>query len=135
MIEIYTDGACQPNPGKSGIGFLIISNNKIVKKFSHYLGCGTNNIAELTAIQYALQFILSHSKENEEIKLYSDSEYAIGCLTKNWNIKKNIELINEIKNIIKKFKNISFIWVKAHDKNEYNNMVDSLAVDIISKNK
>ena len=60
-VVIYTDGACDPNPGKGGWGAIILEDGreKILK------GCETdttNNRMELTAALRAVQAI--KEKEN-----------------------------------------------------------------------
>jgi ribonuclease HI len=53
-IVAYTDGACSGNPGPAGVGVVLI-DGKERRELSEYLGTGTNNIAELTAIELALR--------------------------------------------------------------------------------
>src|SRR5262249_5260568 len=52
-VIVYTDGACSGNPGPMGIGVVILDRGKR-REIGEYLGEGTNNIAELTAIERAL---------------------------------------------------------------------------------
>ncbi|MCK5766881.1 MAG: ribonuclease H, partial [Candidatus Atribacteria bacterium] len=44
------DGSCYPNPGSMGIGVVVYKDNVLVKKISEYIGQGTNNIAEYSAL-------------------------------------------------------------------------------------
>lgn len=127
-ITIYTDGACSGNPGPMGIGILLVSG-KHMKQTYKYLGTGTNNIAELTAILEALKAIKDPSRE---IELFTDSAYCIGLFTKGWKAKKNTELVNEIKTLLKKFPKLTFKKVKGHSDNWGNNKADSLAVYAIT---
>lgn len=123
-IHIYTDGASKGNPGHAGIGIVMIYNHHR-KEFYKYLGMTTNNIAELTAIKYALDQI--NNKTIPTI-VYSDSQYAIGCLQNSkWNPKKNKVLIENIKQQIKLFKSIQFKYVKAHSGIKENERADWLA--------
>ena len=79
-IKIYTDGASSGNPGPSGIGVLLIFGDKR-KEVSRYIGTATNNIAELSAIKTALELL----KRNDlPVRIFSDSSYSIGLLTKGW---------------------------------------------------
>ena len=130
-IEIYTDGACSGNPGPAACG-MIFRYNDIYKEMWEFIGHSTNNIAELKSIQLALLQIKNKTKYN--IKLYTDSAYSIGVLTMGWKVKKNIELVNEIKDLICQFKNIQFIKVKGHSDNKFNARADKLATSCISKN-
>ena len=89
----------------------------------------TNNIMELTAVMAALKSI---NKSIDSLEIISDSEYAIGILTKSWKPKKNIELVKKIKKQLietQKLVKESIKWthVKGHSDNEWNNYCDKLA--------
>lgn len=128
-IKIYTDGASSGNPGPSGIGILLIYGEK-KKEISQYIGQGTNNIAELTAIKVALKEL----KRNDlPVYIFSDSSYSIGLLTKGWKPKKNQTLVLEIRSLLKKFDKISFIKVKGHSGIKENEVADFLATSAIKK--
>lgn len=71
-IEIFIDGASRGNPGPSGIGVVFSDDKNIVKKIFKFIGNATNNVAEYTALIYALQEALIDRYENVKIK--SDSE-------------------------------------------------------------
>ena len=133
-IKIYTDGACKGNPGNGGWGAVIILND-VVKEIKGYCKNTTNNKMELLASIMALRTIGSA----EDIEIYTDSMYLKNGIT-NWihNWKKN-NWLNSSKKIIKnkelweeidKFNNIyniSWIWVKAHNGDFYNERADELA--------
>src|SRR4051812_18768300 len=53
-IDVWTDGACSGNPGPMGIGVVVLADGKR-REHGEYLGVGTNNIAELVAIERGLQ--------------------------------------------------------------------------------
>ncbi len=128
-IKIYTDGASSGNPGPSGIGILLIYGEKR-KKISQYIGHGTNNIAELTAIKVGLKEL----KRNDlPVCIFSDSSYSIGLLTKGWKPKKNKTLVFEIRKLLDKFNHISFIKVKGHAGIKENEVADFLATSAIKK--
>ena len=67
-VEIFTDGACQGNPGPGGWGAILrYKGNE--KELSGGEADTTNNRMELTAVISALQAL----KEPCRIKIYSDS--------------------------------------------------------------
>ena len=149
FIKIYCDGACSGNPGNAGSGLAIYSNKKKpVLLYGAYEEEGTNNIAELNALHQALLIARQTNSENI-ISIFSDSKYAIDCITtweyswkKNgWSKKggeiKNLELIIEAHTLYEKLKTkIEINHVKGHAGVEGNELADRMAVYTIkAKNK
>jgi ribonuclease HI len=89
-IHVWTDGACTGNPGPAGLGVVYIDGTDPAKKqeLSEYLGEGTNNIAELTAIERGLQLVPAEER-TRVVAVYTDSSYAIGLLSMGWKAKAN----------------------------------------------
>lgn len=137
MIEyqIFTDGAYSRLRNQGGVGIVFIKDGEKVFEYSRTLINTTNNRCELYAVIKALQSI---SKVIDKITIYSDSQYVIGTITKNWKRNKNKDLWKGFDKYYKKAqqncKNISFEWIKGHS-NEYskfakwNNLADHLAVE------
>ena len=44
-IHVWTDGACSGNPGRAGLGVVIVGDGPGHREISEYLGEATNNIA------------------------------------------------------------------------------------------
>lgn len=140
-VDIYTDGACTGNPGKGGYGAVLIYNGK-EKRISKGYRKTTNNRMELLAAIEALRLL----KEPCEVTLYSDSKYLTDAVNKNWlftwqknNWRKadkktvlNVDLWKSIVEFIG-IHNISFVWVKGHAGNGYNEICDTLAVEAYNK--
>lgn len=135
MIIVNTDGSCKPNPGKAGCGYIIVKDGTTIKEGSVYLGEGTNNIAELKAVEIALEALTELDLQNEEIELQTDSNYAVGLFTKNWKAKANTELVMKIRKDLKKFPQLTLTWVKGHNGNRYNEIADRLANQAIDTAK
>ncbi len=129
-ICLYTDGASSGNPGPSGIGVLLRFDGK-EKTISRYIGEATNNIAELEAIRVGL---LELKRQDLPVRVFTDSSYAYGVLTQGWKAKKNIELIQSIRELMTDFADIQMIKVKGHAGFEENERADVLATSAI-KNK
>jgi len=122
-IHVWTDGACTGNPGPCGIGVVVI-DGKERREISEYLGEGTNNIAELTAIERGLQAV---GDPQRPIAVYSDSSYAIGLLSKNWKAKANTELVARLRRLLVQFPNVTFVKVAGHAGVPENERCDYLA--------
>ncbi len=79
-IHVWTDGACSGNPGPMGIGIVVVADRQRAEH-GEYLGVGTNNIAELTAISRGLDLAAQLAPDRARpIRIYSDSSYALGLL-------------------------------------------------------
>lgn len=123
---VYTDGACTGNPGPAGLGVVIVLPEARVE-ISEYLGEGTNNIAELTAILRGIE----EAPTEGHLVVHTDSQYAIGVLSKNWKPKKNVELIAEIRERMRARRRISFVYVPGHAGVPLNERCDQLAREAI----
>jgi len=122
-VVIYADGACRGNPGPAGLGVIVLADGKR-QELSEYLGEGTNNIAELTAILRGLEAV---SDRTAVVRVYTDSSYAIGVLTQGWKAKANKELIANIKQEMKNFEDLGFVHVRGHSGIPLNERADELA--------
>lgn len=128
MLQIYTDGAYKSSIDQGGIGIVWMKDNKVFKKYSKGFKHTTNNKMELIAMLCAFKSIKTSM---EEVEFISDSQYVLGCLTKGWKKKKNIELWNildkEYERVKSLVKNIKFTHVRGHQDCFGNNLADELA--------
>lgn len=150
-IEIYTDGAASFNGCENAVagwGWCLLVDGDLVAQDSGRIIGGTNNQGELTAILEALKFIKENAQNpNYPIVLYSDSNYCIKGITEwinkwveyDWfrneaktSLLKNKELWQELYSL-KNELNITFLWVKGHSNNKFNEYVDFLATEETKK--
>jgi ribonuclease HI len=126
-VEIWTDGACSGNPGPMGIGVVVIDGGQRHEK-GEYLGVGTNNIAELTAIERGIELANSGGSDGQprRLRVYTDSSYAIGVLDKGWKAKANQELIARLKRRLAPL-DVEFVKVSGHAGVPENERCDELA--------
>lgn len=124
----YTDGACSGNPGPAGAGMVVIDPKGVIAESYESLGVGTNNVAELTAILRALESIPADAAE---VVIHTDSQYAIGVLTKGWRPKANQQLIADIRRVLTERKNVRFVYVPGHAGVPMNERADALAREAI----
>lgn len=132
-VTIYSDGACEPNPGKGGWAALLIYKSQ-KKEISGSEIYSTNNRMELTAAIQALEAL----KEPCEVEFYTDSIYLKRGITewlpawrkRNWKRKsgklKNVELWKSLDALLEDHQ-IKWNWVRGHAGNLYNQRVDYLA--------
>jgi ribonuclease HI len=129
-MELWTDGACSGNPGPMGIGIVAIDGGKR-KEVGEYLGVGTNNIAELTAIERALD-VAGKDAASRRIRIYTDSAYSIGVLSKGWKAKANQALIARIRDRLTVLPDVEFVKVSGHAGVPENERCDELARNAIA---
>ena len=126
-VHVYTDGACTGNPGPMGIGVVLLDGAER-KELSEYLGPGTNNIAELTAILRGLEL----APRDRPVVLYSDSSYALGLLGQGWKAKANQELVARLRGLARSFRDLRLVKVAGHAGVVENERCDELARAAIS---
>ena len=147
-ITIYTDGACSGNPGPGGWGAILMMGN-VRKEISGGSENTTNNIMELSAVIEALKLLKRPCKVN----VFSDSAYVVNAFNQKWfktwvvndfktkdgNDVKNKELwLKLLYNLdVLDFLGIrvSFIKVKGHNGDHFNELADKLARKQIINNK
>ena len=122
QIEVYTDGSWNNKTKHMGYGIYATYKSKEIR-FSEYIGLGTNNIAELTAIYTALKKLKKYRKTTPVV-IFTDSKYCIGVCTQGWKARANKELITAIKRQIGKFR----CSIKGHSGVPGNVIADKLAL-------
>jgi len=85
MLVIFTDGASLGNPGPMGIGVVIYRDGFVIEELSEYLGHGTNNIAEYTAVIRALETV--HELGDSEAHIKSDSQLVVRQLNGEYKVR------------------------------------------------
>jgi ribonuclease HI len=133
MIQIFTDGAAQGNPGPGGYG-TILRFGKHEKELSEGFRLTTNNRMELLAVIAGLESI---KKKGIPVTVISDSKYVVEAVEKGWlwtweknNFKKkaNPDLWKRYIPLHHKFKP-KFKWIKGHAGHLENERCDQLAVE------
>lgn len=154
-MRVFTDGACSSNgrPG-SKAGFAVWFPEHPELKHSQRIPDGdpqTNQRAELCAIQKAVEILETNGYTDEDIVIYTDSDYSINCLTKwipgwtarGWKTAEGKDVLHQ--DVIKdtsarlvKFKSHRFVHVRAHtggvdDLSRNNDVVDRMARSTIDE--
>jgi ribonuclease HI len=102
------------------------------KEVSEYLGIGTNNVAELTAILRALELVKDRSRL---VRLHTDSAYAIGVVSKGWKAKANQELVADLRALSAQFPLLQFVKVAGHAGVPENERADELAREAVARGR
>jgi ribonuclease HI len=142
-IKVFTDGACDPNPGQAGSGIAIYREDQISElRYGLYNPCGTNNTAELNALHQALIISKSELDSGASVAVFCDSKYAIQCVTQyasDWKNNgwkrssggeiKNLELIQEMYSLYQSLEGkIQVFHVNGHVGIEGNELADRMSV-------
>lgn len=130
VVEFHTDGACSGNPGPAGFG-VVRRTEDDYEEWRTYIGRGTNNVAELRAIESALESVEDRSRD---VRLFTDSRYAIGVLTKDWNVNANQELVKRIRKLLNAFDDVTIDKIEGHAGDPLNERADDLARGAIPDN-
>jgi ribonuclease HI len=127
VIHVWTDGACTGNPGPMGIGVVVLADGGRQER-GEFLGTGTNNIAELTAIERGLHMADKLAPDHTRpIRVYSDSAYSIGVISMGWKAKANQELVARLRKLAGQFPDLTFVKVAGHAGVPENERCDELA--------
>ncbi|HEY5243388.1 MAG TPA: ribonuclease H [Polyangiaceae bacterium] len=124
----YTDGACSGNPGPAGSGVVLVAPGGKMHEGLEYLGEATNNVAELTAILRAVEWIPADARA---IVVHTDSQYAIGVLQKGWKAKANGELVAHAKRVVAE-RGAKLVYVPGHQGVVLNERADELAREAVT---
>ena len=118
-LVIYTDGSCLKNPGPGGWCFCVLYDERdwVVSGGEQET---TNNRMELMAVIEALEFV------QEDCVINTDSQWVMKCGQSQWKRNKNIDLWDKFDEVSKDIR-IEWNWVKAHNGNKYNEIVDKVA--------
>lgn len=140
--KIFTDGACDPNPGKAGSGIALYRKNSISELwYGLYNPSGTNNTAELNALYQALAISKSELESGNSVSILCDSKYSIQCVTQwasSWEKKgwkrsggeiKNLDLIKKMHTLYQSIKGkVQVFHVNGHVGIEGNELADRMSI-------
>jgi ribonuclease HI len=118
-LEAYIDGGSRGNPGEAGIGVFFPG----VVRIAEYLGTGTNNFAEYSALVSALRFAVF--SRCDELQVFADSELVVKQIKGEYQVKNEgiRPLYDSAVRWIKLIPNFSI----AHVRREKNSEADKLA--------
>jgi len=134
-IQVFTDGSYFATTEECGAGYLILNKKSFMRFYSVKLDNGTNNTAELSAMNYALRHVielirLNTITSNIHVLLFSDSQYVLDIISEASNPRANLSLVRTLMRLvstIKQTNSIRFIKVPGHANVLENELVDFLA--------
>lgn len=129
VLEIFVDGACSGNPGPAAIGVVLRQDGKTVKEVSQAIGDATNNIAEYSALVYALQEALV--LKADRVKVFTDSELVFSQVNGSYKVKsEHLKfLFDQVQHLKRGFQHVTI----THIPREQNKEADKLATTALKK--
>lgn len=113
---IFTDGGSRGNPGHAASAF-VIKNEKEETLLGEgfYIGVGTNNEAEYTAVIKALERVTADNTGLDLISLEfrADSQLVVNQLMGEWKIKNDRirKMYEVVKALEEKFKAVKYLYI------------------------
>ncbi len=124
-LIIEADGGSRGNPGLSGAGAVVIdaASGNILREISEAVGIATNNVAEYSAVIFALEAAFEIDPA-AEIVVRMDSKLVVEQMSGRWKIKHPdmLSLGARVQELISG-KNVEFVWIPR----EQNVLADALA--------
>lgn len=112
MIEVFTDGRAEPNPGLGTYGYVVYEDGRRTHSEHGVAGHGvTNNYAEYFCLVRALEHIAGRS--DEETTVFSDSTLLVNQMTGKWRFKRGAYsgVYLEAKRLAAGFSRLTFVWI------------------------
>jgi ribonuclease HI len=132
MIYTNSDGGARGNPGPGAIGIIIREDEKILTRYSAFIGkFVTNNIAEYEALIKALELASRYTQD--ELTCFLDSELVVKQLLGEYKVKdpKLLPLFLKVQKLQENFRKIKYQHVSSWDK--FQQVVDGLLNEEMDK--
>ena len=112
MIKVYTDAAVNGNPGEVGLGVLVLKDGEQMQFKIPVEEKMDNHLAEFTAIDWALGWLLEEGLQEELIFMHTDSKVTADAISKRYTKKEaNRIVLKEIQNKLKDFSQLFVKWI------------------------
>ncbi len=121
MINIYTDGGSQDNPGPGGWA-AVIEQDGHKRELSGREARTTNNRMEITAAIKGLEA----TPEGSSVTIHSDSRYLVNTMTRDWKRNVNTDLWDRLDALVAN-RSVAWQWVRGHAGHPQNERADQLA--------
>lgn len=129
-IIIYTDGGSRGNPGEAAIGVVFKDHaGHVLKKYGETIGIATNNVAEYTAVVFALQkakqLFGKEKTKHMECEIRMDSQLVVRQMNGEYRIENE-----HLQKLFMKIWNAKFDFGKItfrHVPREQNTEADAMA--------
>lgn len=134
-VRLFTDGSCNPNPGAGGWGFILQWGDQEVER-NGWEHDSTNNRMEMMAVLEGLRALKRpcrvHVTTDSQYTLKGATEWVDGWIRRRWRTAqgepvKNKELWIEMMDELDRHTEVTWEWVRGHNKHPENERCDRLA--------
>ena len=123
-MELYFDGACEPNPGTGAAGFVLYSDGAVVAEGKKVLvGACTNNMAEYSALWLGIKEAVAQGAT--DLIIYGDSKLVVEQVNKRWKAK-NPRMLKARDEVLKLLENLQS-WELSWKGRDFNTHADGLS--------
>ncbi|MGM9903980.1 ribonuclease HI family protein [Enterococcus hirae] len=111
MLKVYIDASTKGNPGPSGGGIVIVTDQQ-QEQLAIPLSYGTNHQAEFEIFFKTLEILKNKKVMEETILCYSDSKTLVSTIDKNYTSNKDfIPYLLKIQTLLKDFSLLILQWI------------------------
>jgi ribonuclease HI len=115
MWQIWFDGCALPNPGRIGLGALLVSPDGVRTELSRPAGCtGCSNEAELASLCAALEHARACGARH--VRIRGDSDFVVRHLRgeQRTAIARLLDLVVRTEALLAHFESVHLEWVPRH---------------------
>jgi ribonuclease HI len=119
MIEVFTDGRAEPNPGLGTYGYVVYEDGRRTHSEHGLAGHGvSNNYAEYFCLIKALEHL--EARRDDEMTLFSDSTLLVNQMAGRWKFKRGAygEKYLKAKELARRFSKLRFEWIPREKNSE-----------------
>jgi ribonuclease HI len=114
-LKIYSDGGSRGNPGPSAFAVIVCRDEKIIHKYSQYIGVNTNNVAEYRGLIYAIGYAID--SQEDDVEFITDSKLVAEQMKGKFKVRSEnlLRMHSDAKAMVSAIRNVRFTHRKRSD--------------------
>ncbi len=131
-LRLFVDGGSRGNPGPSACAFILYDQDgKVLTRQAKRLGINTNNVAEYSAVIFALEHLIKRIRSSQKVILHLDSKLVHNQLAGRFRVKdeKLWKLFGEVAKLARKLPNLRLTLIPRGR----NSSADRLVKEILDR--
>ncbi len=131
---VYVDGASRGNPGPSGIGYVVVSENgEVLKQGGEFIGFATSRVAEYYALEEGMKVAIDLGLKS--VRFVTDSLMVANQMNGIFQIKNQdiLPIYEDVQKLLEDFEVVAFTHV-PRSQNAAADREANLAIDQMLKN-